>query len=62
MPGFLGTLLIGLIVAGWAALAVRSLWRSRKSACGCGGSCAACGGCSGKGTSIDGTDKTETGS
>ena len=40
----LETLLIILIVAGWAVLAVRSLWRNRKSACSCGG-CAGCGEC-----------------
>lgn len=39
----LGTLLVGLIVAGWAALAVRSLWRNRKNSCG--GDCTACGCC-----------------
>ena len=45
MPGILGTLSIGLIVAGRAVLAVRSLWRDRKSPCGCGCSRASCGGC-----------------
>lgn len=45
MSGIFGTLLIVLIVAGWAALAVRSLWKNRRSSCGCCGSCAACGGC-----------------
>lgn len=43
MSGILGTLFIGLIVAGWAVLAVRSLWRNRKSGCGCG--CDGCSGC-----------------
>ena len=47
MSGILGTLLTVLIVIGLVVLAVRSLWRSRKSACSCGGNCAACksGGC-----------------
>ena len=46
MSGVLGTLLVGLIVAGWAVLAVRSLRRDRGSPCR--GSCAGCGGCRGR--------------
>ena len=45
MPGILGTLLAGLIVAGTVFLAARSLWRNRKSACNCG----KCGGCAHRG-------------
>lgn len=41
----IGTFLIGLIVAAAVILAARSLWRNRKSACSCGGGCAACSGC-----------------
>ena len=41
MPGILGTLLAGAVVAGTVFLAARSLWRGRKSACGC----EKCGGC-----------------
>jgi len=39
--------LIGLVVAGIAALAVRSVWKKHKAgqSCGCSGDCSKCGGC-----------------
>ncbi len=48
MPGFLGTLIVVLLVAGLAALCARSLWRDHKSGggcAGCSGNCAHCSGC-----------------
>lgn len=43
----MGTLFTGIIVLGLVGMAVRSLYRKRKSgSCsGCGGSCGGCGGC-----------------
>ena len=46
--GNLATILIGLLVLGLAALAVRSIWRDKKQgkSCGsCGGNCSGCTGC-----------------
>ncbi|MCI8504621.1 MAG: FeoB-associated Cys-rich membrane protein [Lachnospiraceae bacterium] len=43
--GNLMTILIGLLVLGLAALAVRSIWRDKKQgkSCGsCGGNCSGC--------------------
>jgi hypothetical protein len=41
----LGNILVIVIVAVAAFLAARSLWKSHKSGCSCGGDCSCCGGC-----------------
>lgn len=54
--GNLATILIGLILLGLMALAVRSIWRDKKqgkSCKSCGGSCSGCLGCSMRGTKSD---------
>lgn len=49
MPPILGNIIVIAVLAAVIGLAVRSLWRSRKTG-GCSGDCASCGGChSGKG-------------
>lgn len=40
-----GEIIVLLILAGVVALAVRSLWKSRKSGGGCNGDCGNCRGC-----------------
>lgn len=45
MTEILGTVFIGLVVTVLVVLAIRSLWRNRKSSCSCGGNCASCCGC-----------------
>ena len=40
-----GEIVVVLVLAGVAALAVRSLWKSRKSGGGCNGDCGSCRGC-----------------
>ena len=41
----LGEIIVLLVLAGVVALAVRSLWKSRKSGGGCNGDCGNCRGC-----------------
>nr|WP_325216838.1 FeoB-associated Cys-rich membrane protein [uncultured Oscillibacter sp.] len=41
----LGEIVVLLVLAGVVALAVRSLWKSRKSGGGCNGDCGNCNGC-----------------
>ncbi|MEY8402061.1 FeoB-associated Cys-rich membrane protein [uncultured Oscillibacter sp.] len=41
----LGEIVVLLVLAGVVALAVRSLWKSRKSGGGCNGDCGNCKGC-----------------
>ncbi|MCI9171382.1 MAG: FeoB-associated Cys-rich membrane protein [Lawsonibacter sp.] len=41
----LGEIVVLLVLAGVVALAVRSLWKSRKSGGGCNGDCGNCRGC-----------------
>ena len=41
----LGEIVVLLVLAGVVALAVRSLWKSRKSGGGCNGDCGNCHGC-----------------
>ncbi|MCI9644786.1 MAG: FeoB-associated Cys-rich membrane protein [Oscillibacter sp.] len=40
-----GEIVVLLVLAGVVALAVRSLWKSRKSGGGCNGDCGNCRGC-----------------
>lgn len=47
MPAIFGDVIIGLILAGLAALAARSLWKSHKAGGQCSGDCSRCGGCHG---------------
>ena len=47
MQVFLGNLIVLLVLAAVTALAVRSLWRSRKQGGHCTGDCASCGCCGG---------------
>jgi hypothetical protein len=42
MPGFLGNVIVGLILAAVVGLAIRSLWRSHKSGGSCSGDCSNC--------------------
>ena len=44
MPQMLGQALVGLILIGVVALAVRSVWKSRKAGGHCAGDCSRCGG------------------
>lgn len=48
MSAVLGNLIAIAVLAAVVALAVRSLWRSRRSGGGCNGDCASCGGCHGR--------------
>lgn len=41
----MGTLIVGILVLGVAALALRTLIRDKKNGKSCGGSCASCKGC-----------------
>ncbi|RKI64315.1 FeoB-associated Cys-rich membrane protein [bacterium 1xD42-67] len=41
----LGEIVVLLVLAGVVALAVRSLWKSRKSGGSCNGDCGNCNGC-----------------
>ena len=41
----MGTFIVGILVVGIAALAVRSMRRDKKKGNACGGSCASCQGC-----------------
>jgi len=45
MPAVLGNLIVIAVLAAIAALAGRSLWKSRKAGGSCNGDCASCGGC-----------------
>ena len=45
MPQMLGQVLVGLILIGVVALAVRSVWKSHKAGGHCSGDCSSCGGC-----------------
>lgn len=45
MPQMLGQALVGLILIGVVALAVRSVWKSHKTGGHCSGDCSRCGGC-----------------
>lgn len=45
MSGILGDVIVLAVLAVVVALAVRSLRKSRKKGCGCGGDCSKCGGC-----------------
>ena len=47
MSGILGNVIVLAVLFTVVALAVRSLWKSRKSGGHCGGDCSACGGCDG---------------
>lgn len=47
MSQLLPTIIVSLVLAGVVALAVRSLWKSRKSGGHCTGDCGTCGGCGG---------------
>lgn len=47
MPAFLGNLIVILVLAAVIALAIRSLWQSRRQGGGCNGDCANCGSCHG---------------
>lgn len=45
MPPILGNIIVIAVLAVAVALAVRSLWKSRRSGGGCSGDCAHCKGC-----------------
>ncbi len=45
MPAMFGNLIVIAMLAAVVALAVRSLWKSRKSGGGCNGDCGNCRGC-----------------
>lgn len=45
MPEILGQAVAVVILAGVVALAVRSLWKSRRTGGHCSGDCSRCGGC-----------------
>ena len=47
MSPILGNLIVILVLAAVVLLAVRSIWRNRKSGCHCNGDCANCGSCGG---------------
>ncbi|WP_295581737.1 FeoB-associated Cys-rich membrane protein [uncultured Oscillibacter sp.] len=48
MPGILGYGIVLAVLAAVVALAIRSLWKSRKKGGHCSGDCSRCGGCHGK--------------
>ena len=48
MSAFWGNLMVLSVLALVVALAVRSLWQSRKQSGGCNGHCASCGRCHGQ--------------
>ena len=51
----MSTFIISCIILLLVVLAIRSLWKDRKSGKGCGGACSHCsGGCAGGGCSSDG--------
>ena len=45
MPAMLGQAVAVLILVGVVALAVRSVWKSRRTGGHCTGDCSRCGGC-----------------
>ena len=45
MPAIMGNIIVIAVLIAVAALAVRSLWKSRKSGGGCNGDCGNCKGC-----------------
>ena len=45
MPPILGNILVTAALAAVVALAVRSIWKGRKSGGGCDGDCGNCKGC-----------------
>nr|WP_325184931.1 FeoB-associated Cys-rich membrane protein [uncultured Oscillibacter sp.] len=47
MPAVLGNIIVLTVLAVAVGLAVRSLWKSRKSGGGCSGDCGNCGSCGG---------------
>lgn len=53
MSPVLGNLIVILILALVVGLVIRSMWKSRKNGCHCGGDCASCCGC--------GSEKKKTG-
>ena len=49
------TTIVGMVVLGTAALAVRSIWKKKNTGGGCGCGCSGCGGvCPGKNMDPDG--------
>lgn len=53
MPPILGNIIVILVLVCVVALVVRSLWKSRKNGCRCGGDCSCCGGCAGRKKTAD---------
>ncbi len=45
MPGYVGTVIVIAMLLAVVLLAVRSLWKSKKSGKGCDGDCSHCRGC-----------------
>ena len=45
MPSILLNLIVIAVLALAVGLAIRSIWKSHKSGCSCGGNCSSCGGC-----------------
>lgn len=45
MPAILGNIIVIAVLIAVVVLAVRSLWKSRKSGGGCNGDCGSCRGC-----------------
>ena len=53
MTGILGYLIVCAVLALVVALAVRSIWKSRRSGGHCSGNCAHCGHCGGRRSGTD---------
>lgn len=45
MPAVLGNIIVIAVLAAVVTLAVRSIWKSRRSGGGCNGDCGSCRGC-----------------